>query len=240
VPETSKNLTQAAYDIIRRAVVTNKLKPGISFSGNQLARYLNMSRTPVREAIHLLANEGLLEMKDNVGFFVKAITMQELKEIIAVRVALEKVALETAINIIGREKTESLIGKWREAERMARKEGDIGETLDAIVSLDAETHHLVVNNCNNGYLARLLETIEAKVTQVQYLSVNSQNMLLTIEQHVAFLEALLARDLVRAAETLQVHFDSALRCVGGRDDYWVMDADTQVRADYIHEALFKG
>ena len=82
-------LTQQAYDKIKQAIITNKLKPGLPSSGSQLSQYFQMSRTPISEAIQLLAREGQVEMKNGAGFYNNANTLKELRHINEGKIALQ-------------------------------------------------------------------------------------------------------------------------------------------------------
>jgi DNA-binding GntR family transcriptional regulator len=90
--------------------------------------------------------------------------------------------------------------------------------FDQLVQLDKQTHHLFSQNCDNNYLYSLLGNIETKIRQMQYLSVGSDNILETIEQHSQILEAMLDNDPELAQKRLIYHFQYALEYIMGRSD----------------------
>ena len=92
-----KTLASIAYDTIKAGIVSGEINNSLSLSENTLAKILNMSRTPIREAIKRLEAESYLKSVDGVGLIVQELSLKDLAEIYEVRIALEKVALESAI-----------------------------------------------------------------------------------------------------------------------------------------------
>jgi len=78
-----------AYQSISGWIIRGEMAPGESLTESEVANRLNMSRTPVREALHRLEQDGLVEIKPRVGAFVRSITMKDLQEIFEVREAAE-------------------------------------------------------------------------------------------------------------------------------------------------------
>ena len=80
--------------IIRSQIVSGRLEPGSLHSIGAIAERLNVSITPVREALHDLAKDGLIEMRRNRGFVVRRPNEEELDEIVGVRTMLEVGAVD--------------------------------------------------------------------------------------------------------------------------------------------------
>lgn len=197
------NLTAIAYGKIKEAIMRNKLRPGYTISGCQIAKQLNMSRTPIREAIQILAQEDLVEIQKGVGFCVKSITLDELREISEVRTALECTALRTSIHTVPTSSIEELIRRWGTVYNHYVS-GD-KSALNGILELDSETHHMITHNGNNRYLISLIDHITLRVTRIQALTVGDDNALETIEQHVHILDAIRRKDLDEAESLLYKH-----------------------------------
>lgn len=83
-----------AYEHIKAAIIVGDIVPGKLYSVNQFATALGVSRTPVREALLMLAQEGMLVMERNRGFRMGTITVEELNEIVQLREFLEVPAME--------------------------------------------------------------------------------------------------------------------------------------------------
>src|SRR4051794_28645655 len=89
-----------AYDRLREAIVTLRLKPGERIADGRLAQELGVSRTPVREAILQLADEGLVDVVPQHGTFVAPISLEAVREAQFVREALEVAALREVVERI--------------------------------------------------------------------------------------------------------------------------------------------
>lgn len=95
VQKKTKNLTlrTKAYREIKNKIVYLDLKPGDKIFESEIAQVLNMSRTPVREALLLLENEHLVVCDDRLGFLVKKLTSKEIEEYFDIRMAFEVFAV---------------------------------------------------------------------------------------------------------------------------------------------------
>lgn len=88
------SFARQAYEHIKAAIIVGDIVPGKLYSVNQFATALGVSRTPVREALLMLAQEGMLVMERNRGFRMGTITVEELNEIVQLRKFLEVPAME--------------------------------------------------------------------------------------------------------------------------------------------------
>ncbi len=102
-PNRRYNLAQLAYREIKDLILQNKLKSGDLLSESLIAQELGMSRTPVREALRVLAQEDLIEILNGIGVYVKDISVSDMVDIFEVRKALEVIAIKSAIHEIKEE-----------------------------------------------------------------------------------------------------------------------------------------
>lgn len=101
---------------LREAIVEGVLAPGSRLSEVQVAKQLNVSRTPMREAFVQLEREGLVTIVPRVGAFVRSVTLRDVEEIYTVRAALECLAVELAsqrITALGRAQLDDVIDAMR-------------------------------------------------------------------------------------------------------------------------------
>ena len=198
------NLTKTAYHVIKNNIMLNNIKTGECLSACQLAKTLNMSRTPVREALNILENEGFVEIHNGRGFFVREVTEKDLAELVAVRTALECSALESKTLQLDMAVLDKLLYNWNQLK--IRLNGGQAPELNELVSLDYETHDFLVTSSHNAYLIDLIKNISMRFKQMQYLSVVALNDALdTVEQHIALLDVVKAGDLEKAVSLLKVH-----------------------------------
>ena len=107
-------LRDVVFQTLRQAILRGELKPGERLMEIHLAQKLGVSRTPVREAIRKLELEGLVLMIPRKGAIVAEITVQDLEDVLEVRMALEELAVKIACKRITEEQLEEI--KRRSAE----------------------------------------------------------------------------------------------------------------------------
>ena len=100
---STRNRTEIAYDKIKDSICSGAIKPGEILSESQIAAELEMSRTPVREALRILASEDLVVIKNGIGAYVTEISEKGTKDLFAVRKPLEILASKSAIHNITKE-----------------------------------------------------------------------------------------------------------------------------------------
>jgi DNA-binding GntR family transcriptional regulator len=112
---------------LREAIVEGVLAPGSRLSEVQVAKQLNVSRTPMREAFAQLEREGLVTVLPRVGAYVRAVTLRDVEEIYTVRAALECLAVQLAserITALGSAQLDDVIEAMR-SERRCRRSGRV-------------------------------------------------------------------------------------------------------------------
>ncbi|ATW24963.1 GntR family transcriptional regulator [Candidatus Formimonas warabiya] len=199
-----KNLTNVAYETIKNSIVNNDLKPGDHLSEHMIAASLGMSRTPIREALKVLANEGLVEIHNGVGIFVKHMTAKEIYEFFEVRAALECAALHTSLKNITDHEIEQIEQEWLSL----RDKADQGQRIDfdLIAELDRKLHMLIVNKCNNEYLKSIINGIRQSIFRYQRLSAQALgNEKESINQHLEILSLLKERNMEKILPVLDDH-----------------------------------
>lgn len=203
-----KNMTQVAYEAIKNSIIHNELKPGDYLSENMIAQTLGMSRTPVREALRVLASEGLIEIHNGVGIFVKHITPREIYEVFEVRAALECAAAKTSLDNITEQEIAQLYSDWLALKNRV----DSGETieLDTLSKYDSILHALIIDKCNNTYLKNIISGIRLSIIRYQHLSAKALgNEKETISQHLEIIQIMKEKDLARLLPALEKHIMNA-------------------------------
>ena len=200
--------TSIAYDALKNSIISNQVKPGDYLSENQLALSLGMSRTPIREAIKLLAGEGFLEIHNGVGIFVKQVTTREISDLFEVRAALECAALHTSLDNITENEIDDAIKEWTKLKIIfdANQEIDINHMLD----LDVKLHLMIIDRCKNEFLKNLIDGIRSKISRYQKISVMAlSNTRDTIDQHLEILHCMKKRDSEVTSVILREHIRKA-------------------------------
>ncbi len=206
IPVVRQSLGEVVYERILSAILSGQLVGGDELSEVNLADQFGVSRTPVREALNRLANDGLVENGRNRRATVRTMTREMVVEVYQVRQCLESGAARHAAKRI-------------DAREIARLEGvaaAVRPTADSIdqqqaLIFDAELHASIAAHCGNGKLADEVRRYSNFVPIFQRLAGRRDDrLLLAYEQHLQIIDALHAHDGPRAADAMSEHIQSAL------------------------------
>lgn len=207
-PKGKVSLSECAYQQLKGALCDGTIAAGDILSEGQLAAELGVSRTPVREALRLLASEGWVEIRRGIGAYVKPLSVKDAKDLYEVRCLLETFAIRTSVFNITEEEIDSL----ERCFRACLNDCKAGTPPDFKRSstLDWKLHELIVNRCQNDYLKTILRNNYSSMKQYLLLSCEALN---DIEestlQHLNILELMRRRDVEGLVSTLQEHLDWA-------------------------------
>ena len=200
--------TGQAYVSIRNAILDDRFKPGALLSENRLARSLGMSRTPVREALKALEREGLVEIVNGVGIFVRQVTLKEIFDLFEVRAALECAALPTALEKIGDPEIDAIRDRWAAQKERARAGAELD--LNGIMEMDFDLHFFLVDRCGNDYLREVLAGIRMRIKRYQLVSARALNDAgSVIDQHLQILDLMKRREVEPLSRVLKQHIRQA-------------------------------
>lgn len=195
-----------AYDTIRAKILSGEFPPGSTLSEAELASLLGISRTPVREALQRLQEEGLATILPRRGALVRILTLPEVREILLVREALEGLGARLAATHINRATLDGLRAQWQETLDTLE-----GSTLQALDKEGVQFHAAIVEASGNRTLARMLEAVRGRIegTRQIYLHSSGETALrrarLICEEHLRVLDALEAGDADRAEVAMKEH-----------------------------------
>jgi len=206
------NLAQVAYDQIKEAIVTAKLKPGDSISENMLASVLEMSRTPVREALKELESENLVGIMPGRGAFVKDISLKDLREIFELRRELECFAADSAIQNITGAEIQELENVWLSFKEQVRQQKQI--EWETISRSDNQLHTLIINKCNNSHLKGFMGVLSQQILRYQLLTAQALGDLEdTIRQHLEIIALIKAKNTEKLIPALREHIEAAEKII---------------------------
>ncbi len=190
-------LPQLAYLIIRKAIRNLELPPGETFLEREMTEMLNMSRTPVREALVRLEMDGWIRLIPRKGFSVEPILKESIQQICQIAEALEGVAAELATVNIDEEnlnKLESLI----DLQESLLYESNLKEWAD----VDDEFHNLIIKHSKNERLRSVMDSHSDQLYRARVYTINDRELpVRSIIEHRAIVAAMKARDS-KAAQTL--------------------------------------
>src|SRR4051794_28732563 len=154
-----------AYDRLREAIVTLRLKPGERIADGRLAQELGVSRTPVREAILQLADEGLVDVVPQHGTFVAPISLEAVREAQFVREALEVAALREVVERV----TDTQLAEL-DTSLAAQAEAESTHDAARFYTLDEAFHRRLMEISSFPGVWRIAARSRAHLNRVRILS----------------------------------------------------------------------
>lgn len=201
------SLRGRVYDRIREDILNGVYKEHEELKEATLGKMMDVSRTPVREALRQLELEGLVEIIPNKGARVTGITKKDIEDIYQIRYLLEGLSARWATEHI----TEELIEKMEETLYLTEfhaKKGNFAQVYD----LDSQFHELLYEASGSKLLNNILSDFHMYVTRIRKTSLasgsRSKN---STEEHRAILEAIKERDADKAEECAHNHVNSTIK-----------------------------
>ncbi|MBB3139172.1 GntR family transcriptional regulator [Halomonas organivorans] len=195
------SLAQEAYRILQRMIVHGELAPGARIVEPALCEQLGISRTPLREALRMLASEGLIATRRNRNAVVTRIDPTELEHLFEVEAGIESLAVGLAAERMTNTELKQLESLQERLERLLAK-GD----RDAYFALNQRIHALLVAGAKNPVLEETHRRLLGRLERARYLALDRLGRWKeSTDEHRAILEALKTRDAERARRLLSDH-----------------------------------
>jgi len=195
-----------AYDVILQKILSFELMPGEAVSDSLLAQQLNMSRTPIREAIVRLVTEGLIEQGET-RMLVKTISPNDITELLDVREAIETKAVRLIIQSGGLSTAQ--IQELNDANEEMRKHVE-GNDFQKNFIADDHLHNLLVKFSDNSRLYGYSVIMQMQCHRARWLTVFSPRYRESIDEHRAIIEALARGDLNDSLKAVETHLMHAM------------------------------
>ena len=195
-------LRDVVFNTLRQAILKGELKPGERLMEIALAERLGVSRTPIREAMRKLEQEGLVVMIPRRGAQVANITEKDLNDVLEVRIALENVAIEKACARMTEEEMRRLWLAAKEFEHTIA-EGNLVKLAEA----DVAFHEVIYQASDNKRLIQVLNNMREQSYRVEYLKEGETRDVL-VKEHEELTKAIRERDVERAKQLSFQHIEN--------------------------------
>lgn len=200
---------QLIADQLRELIVQGAFSPGQQVNESALASQLNTSRGPLREALQRLCQEGILVSKRNRGVFVLELSNEDIKEIYAVREAVELAAANTLLESGSDQVTDTCRELKGIIKNMAKQVA--ASDWQAIARLDMQFHTAFVSGTGNTRLIRIYETLAAESRMcILSLEVAYPRVDALVQEHQNILDLLEARDHGGLLQAIKRHMQKAV------------------------------
>ncbi|WP_230969826.1 GntR family transcriptional regulator [Nitrogeniibacter aestuarii] len=202
-------LYQEVAERLRERIFSHELKPGAWIDEQAIAEQYGISRTPLREALKVLASEGLVTLKPRRGCYVTEISERDLDEIFSVMALLEG---QCARDAAGKASESDLaqFKKLHDALEAAAEKNDINGFFEA----NQAFHHAVQSVADNHWLQHVIEDLRKVIKLSRHHSLFSDGRLeQSLAEHRDILKAMLARDAAGAETAMRTHIHSGRKAL---------------------------
>jgi DNA-binding GntR family transcriptional regulator len=204
-----RDLTGEACRHIKQMILSYDLRPGQKLEHQALSDRLGVSRTPVREALGRLTEEGFVVRVPHKGYFVAEITETEAEELFALREYLELYSIERAI----KNRTAEDVRKLREILNSYKEAIALGVSRQMFL-VDENFHLKIAEIADSGLLKRILTTIFEKIIMKRTVEgISSMSGLSSYQRHLKILKAIEQRDLKQARKQIREHVQAGQAAV---------------------------
>lgn len=196
------------YDRIRDDILSGALAPGLKLRIEFVCERYGIGASPVREALNRLSSEGLVERRDQRGFYVSPVSLQQLEELVKTRCWLEAIAL--------RESIENRTAEWEERlvlafHRLSRTPRSLESTSYAFnpewEERHREFHHALIANCGSSWLLGFCRDMRDQADRYRRLAAAQVYPARQgPDEHREIMDAAIDGDIARATALLEKHY----------------------------------
>lgn len=199
--KSQKPLKELVYLELKHKILTGEIPSQTRLMEVELSEKLNVSRTPVREAIRRLTDDGLVQMEARKGAYVAKISIKEMLDVFEIREDMEGFcAYLAAMRSTPEQKKE--LRELAEGYELACERKDKME----IIRYDEEIHNYIVSCCNNETLKQLVNYVQELSLRFRYLYYEDDSRYMdTSQQHIRLIEAIENGDADKARKLADQH-----------------------------------
>jgi len=204
-----KPLGQHVFEKLKQAIIRGDLAPGDRIVEIQVAEALDISRTPVREAIHKLEREGLLKKLPKAGFTVMSLSREDIEETFGIRSVLESYAAGLAALKHREDELTPLEEKIREFKTCLRK-----AEVDDLPRINTEFHNLLYALSRSPKLIKMINDLRDQIFRFRKILLKMDHMPeASNEDHRKMLLAIRDRDVAKVEELVREHISRGRKTV---------------------------
>jgi len=205
-------MREEVFRTLRQAILTGEAPPGMKLIENKLAEELGTSRTPVREALHNLERENLIQSIPRVGYVVREITEAEVEEIIEIRVALETLAAKWAAQRITAREINGLERIVRLTEKQVQNDDTRG-----VADLDTAFHEIICKASRSQRILKMSQTLQDHMLRYRMMSLGVTSIARRANKgHQKILDAIKEADMRGIEGAIKTHMKQTKRDVIGK------------------------
>lgn len=197
--KTNRDLKNLAYEILREKLINCEYKPGTMLNETQLSEDLGFSRTPIRQALNRIEQEGFIRILPKKGIYVTDVSLDDVRQIFQARLEIEPVALRMAGPVLPEE------------ELLIFRRKFLGEDpyVRADFRVDTAMHLFIIEHCGNRFIIDMMRKVFDINTRIIISTGQNETKIHdACKEHLEVLDLLLKRDFEKAQQAMYRHIES--------------------------------
>jgi DNA-binding GntR family transcriptional regulator len=213
-----KSLVNLVISSLREAILNGYFEPGEKLDQDKIAEELKVSRTPIREALKVLASNGFVEIQSFRGAFIPVINLQDILDVYEIRWIIEpEIVRQSTPNIPNEilDNCEHMLNQAIQCE-LSNKERLLYEA-------DERFHAAIFSYCDNHVFTEILEKLNNRIVRVRTFALHrtGQTLISTHDEHMGIIKAIRTRQAEEACRLMEAHLrNSAKRIVSYIDPHY--------------------
>ena len=207
-----KSISDQIYDLLKKKILNSEILPGERLMQEEVAKAFHASRTPIRQAFHLLEKDGLVERLPQNGFRITHLELETIRDLFAIRAVLEAYGVELACERIEPKTIETLRSIRDQAAQMLESSDIPRETkLRRIFEFNSLFHETIYRSTNSRYLMDLISNLRNTVLRLRALGVRKKgSWKQALDEHSRLIDCLEQRDKKAAGRLMRRHIANAM------------------------------
>lgn len=197
------------YEYLKKAIINGELKTGEIYSEQMFADQLNVSRTPVREAVLQLKNEDMLEVYNNRGIMVKPLLLEDVQKIIQTRLAIEGYSIRYLAQRIETSEAQAVLQQMQSCLEQEQTIPGQAPNVYEFMKSDVGFHGLIVRFTQNEYFVKTMDMLHSRLEKATVSSLKIKDRTAaTLEEHQEIIRQIQSGDGEKAYEAFEYHMNT--------------------------------
>ena len=210
--QSRKSLQDKAYEYLKAQIMDGAFEKGKIYSLAAITASLNMSRTPVRDALLSLSQENLVDVLPSRGFQLHEVTRREIIELYQLRCAIEGYCAAFLASCYAADSSRSEIAMLDKNLKLQEKAVYDHQSADEYYILDMEFHNIIISSTKNKHFYHIIKNNRVRSSDFSLVSLRKEGVIeRALKEHKAIYEALCTGDPVLSQEKMILHLDTPLQ-----------------------------
>lgn len=210
--QSRNSLQDRAYEYLKDKIINGEFKKGKIYSLAAITASLNMSRTPVRDALLSLSQENLIDVLPSRGFQIHEITRREIIELYQLRCAIEGYCAGFLASCCATDPSRAELGMMDKNLKMQEKAVYDHQSAKEFLILDIEFHNIMISSTKNKHFYHIIKNNRFRISDFSLVSLEKEGVMeRTLQEHKAIFEALSSGDPISSMKKMIHHLDTPLQ-----------------------------